>query len=116
MTQRVSRLAALSRPCTFLAVMTCAGQLNGWLRQVSGSVYPAVLAHCAFSMGLAYAVLCTTSTNPDAVAELGREAGIATLVVVAAAAVWVSTWRTTTTATTAPPVELVEAQPTGLYK
>jgi CAAX protease family protein len=77
----------------FLAVLTAAGQIYGWLREVSGSVYPAVLAHCAFNMGLAYAVLCTTSSNPGAVAALGREAGIATLVVVAAAAVWVSTWR-----------------------
>jgi hypothetical protein len=29
----------------FLADFTCAGQLYGWLRQVSGSVYPAVLTH-----------------------------------------------------------------------
>jgi membrane protease YdiL (CAAX protease family) len=82
----------------FLAVMTCAGQVYGWLRQVSGSVYPAVLTHTAFNMGLAVAAVSATTTNPDTVAALGREAGIVTLVVLAAAALWVSTWRTSTPA------------------
>ena len=48
----------------FLAVMTCAGQVYGWLRQVSGSVYPAVLTHAAFNFGLGVAVLCVTTGNP----------------------------------------------------
>jgi membrane protease YdiL (CAAX protease family) len=80
----------------FLAVFSCAGQIYGWLRQVSGSVYPAVLTHVAFNTGLAFVVVAATTTRPDAVAVLGREAGIATLVVIAAVAVWASTWRTGT--------------------
>jgi membrane protease YdiL (CAAX protease family) len=94
----------------FLAVATCGGQLYGWLREVTGSVYPAVITHCAFNMGLTVAVYSTVTSNPDAVAELGREAGIATLVVAAAAALWVSTWRTAGPVTT-PAVEPAGAQP-----
>jgi uncharacterized protein len=97
----------------FLAVITCAGQLYGWLRQVSGSVYPAVLTHTAFNMGLTVAVFSATTTNPDAVAALGREAGIVTLVVVAAAALWVSTWRTSTPAAS-PVVAPTGAQSTSV--
>ena len=80
----------------FVAVLTCAGQFYGWLRETTGSVYPAVLAHAAFNMGLGIAVLSTTTGNPGAVAALGREAGIATFVLVAATAMWVSTWHTRT--------------------
>jgi CAAX protease family protein len=86
----------------FLVVITCAGQVYGWLREVSGSVYPAVLAHVAFNFGLGVAVLCVTTGNPDAVATLGREAGIVTLVLVAAAALWVATWRTEAAPATVP--------------
>ena len=75
----------------FLAVLTGAGQIYGWLREVSGSVYPAVLTHAVFNFGLGVIVLCTTTANPDAVAALGREAGIVTLVVLAAVALWITT-------------------------
>jgi membrane protease YdiL (CAAX protease family) len=75
----------------FLAVLTCAGQFYGWLRVATGSVYPAVLAHAAFNLGLGLVVAATATANPDAVAALGREAGIVTLVVTAAAIWWVTT-------------------------
>jgi uncharacterized protein len=88
-------MTSKARP--FLAILACAGQLYGWLREVSGSVYPAVLTHAAFNFGLGFAVLCVSTGNPDLVAALGREAGIVTLVVIAATALWVSRWRTTTT-------------------
>jgi membrane protease YdiL (CAAX protease family) len=78
--------------------MTCAGQIYGWLREVTGSVYPAVLTHAAFNFGLSVAGLCTITDSPDAVATMGREAGIATLVLMVAAALWVATWRTRTVA------------------
>ena len=92
----------------FLAVMTCAGQFYGWLRQATGSVYPAVLTHYAFNTGLSFAGYIAFTTKPDAVAELGREAGVATLVLIAATALWVSTWRSTAPAVTTP-VEQVGA-------
>jgi uncharacterized protein len=75
----------------FLAVLTCAGQFYGWLRDSTGSVYPAVLAHVAFNSGLGLVVASTATANPDAVAALGREAGIVTLVVLVAAVLWVTT-------------------------
>jgi membrane protease YdiL (CAAX protease family) len=80
----------------FLAVLTCSGPVYGRLRQVSGSVYPAVLTHTAFNLGLGIAAYCAATDRPDAVAVVGREAGVATLVVVAAAALWITTWRTGT--------------------
>jgi uncharacterized protein len=95
----------------FLAVLTCAGQLYGWLRETTGSVYPAVLTHAAFNTGLSFAAYSAVTTDPDAVAELGREAGIATLVVIAAAALWISV-RRSATATGTPVVEPAGAQPT----
>jgi membrane protease YdiL (CAAX protease family) len=88
----------------FLAVMTCAGQIYGWLRETTGSVYPAVLTHAAFNFGLIVAVLCSTTDSPDAVAAMGREAGIVTLVLMVAAALWVATWRTRTARADAEPV------------
>jgi membrane protease YdiL (CAAX protease family) len=81
----------------FLGVTTCAGQLYGWLRAATGSVYPAWLTHAVFNFALGYAALCVSTGNPDLLAALGREAGIVTLVLMVAAALWVSTWRTTTT-------------------
>lgn len=84
----------------FLAVFTCAGQLYGWLRQATGSVYPAVLLHSAFNVGLGIAVYGTSTTNPDALAAVGREAGIVTLILVAGVALWSTTWRTKTPAAT----------------
>jgi len=82
----------------FLAVLTCAGQLYGWLRQVTGSIYPAVLMHSAFNTGLSIAVYGTATADPDTVAAVGREAGIVTLVLIAGAALWAATWRTGTPA------------------
>jgi membrane protease YdiL (CAAX protease family) len=95
----------------FLAVFACAGQIYGWLRQISGSVYPAVLTHIAFNMGLGFVVIAVSTTHPDAVAVLGREAGIATLVVIAAVAMWTSTRRTGSPAASPPaiPVRVLPA-------
>jgi membrane protease YdiL (CAAX protease family) len=89
----------------FLAVLTCAGQFYGWLREATGSVYPAVLAHAAFNLGLGLVVAATATANPDAVAALGREAGIVTLVVTAAAVFWVTTRRSRPIAALADDVE-----------
>lgn len=92
----------------FLAVLTCAGQVYGWLRRVSGSIYPAVLTHVAFDMGLTFASLAALTTHPGAVAALGREAGIATLVAIAAVAMW------TTTRGTGSPTASAPAAPVGV--
>jgi uncharacterized protein len=77
----------------FLAVLTCAGQLYGWIREISGSVYPVVIMHTSFNMGLTIAVIATATGSPGTVALVGREAGVVTLAAVAAAALWVSTRR-----------------------
>lgn len=75
----------------FLGVLTCAGQLYAWLRQVSGSIYPVVLTHAMFNTGLSIVEAGTSTGDPGTVAMIGREGGIATLVVLAVAAVWAAT-------------------------
>lgn len=77
----------------FLAVMTCSGPVYGWLRETTGSVWPAVLAHASFNWCLGAADYTVTTSDPDAVAVLGREAGIATLIAIALAASWLTTRR-----------------------
>ena len=74
----------------FLAVITVSGPLYGWLRRASGSVYPAVLAHASFNWVLFVLSYAVATSDPDAVAAIGREAGIATLVALLAATVWLA--------------------------
>lgn len=76
----------------FLGVLTCSGPVYAWVRLASGSIYPAVVLHAAFNWGLGVIDVVVVTRHPAAVAALGREAGIATLVVLAAVAVWSSTW------------------------
>lgn len=83
----------------FLAVLTCAGVVYGRLRELSGSVYPAVLLHMAFNFGLGLAEDNVTTTAADMVAQIGREGGIITLTVLVLATVWF-VWRYPTPVTT----------------
>jgi membrane protease YdiL (CAAX protease family) len=75
----------------FLAVFTASGPVYGWLRRTTGSVYPAVLAHASFNWVLGVVSYTVVTADPDTVAAIGREAGIATLVALVAAAVWLTT-------------------------
>ena len=86
----------------FLGVLTASGPLYGWLRRSSGSVWPAVVSHGVFNWALGGFTVVVTTTDPDAVAALGREAGIATLIALAAATLWVTTRRDTGTTTPEP--------------
>lgn len=74
-------------PC-FLALLTCAGVVYGRLRELSGSVYPAVLLHTAFNWGLGRAAESATTTAPDTVAVLGGEGGVITVVMLVLATAW----------------------------
>lgn len=62
----------------FLAVMSTAGGLYGWLRLHSGSVWTAVIAHGAVNLGLDVIENGWTPTS-GTVALIGRETGVATL-------------------------------------
>jgi membrane protease YdiL (CAAX protease family) len=77
----------------FLALLTAAGALYGWLRDSSGSVWPAVITHAAFNLGLGVIADTWTTTDPGTVALVGRETGIATLGLVVIAAVVVHSRR-----------------------
>jgi membrane protease YdiL (CAAX protease family) len=63
----------------FLAILTAAGSLYGWLRDSSGSMWPAVITHAAFNLVLGVIADTWTTTEPGTIALIGRETGIATL-------------------------------------
>jgi len=63
----------------FLGVLTTAGVIYGWLRDVSGSVWPAAATHAAFNLALGIAVDTRPTGDIDTVVLLGRETGLATL-------------------------------------
>lgn len=71
----------------FLAILTAAGSLYGWLRDSSDSVWPAVITHAAFNLVLGVIADIWTTTEPGTVALVGRETGIATLGALVIAAV-----------------------------
>jgi membrane protease YdiL (CAAX protease family) len=76
----------------FLGVLTTAGVLYGWMRDRSGSVWPAVVSHTAFNVALNVFADAFPARDVDTVALVGRETGIATLglLVLSAAFVTVS--------------------------
>jgi membrane protease YdiL (CAAX protease family) len=79
----------------FLAVLTTAGALYGWMRDVTGSVWPAVVTHAVFNMTLNVVADTRPTTDIDTVVLLGRETGIATLGALVVAAVFLTTTRRT---------------------
>ena len=69
------------------------------------SVLKSVVTHGVFNWTLAVISVVVTTSHPDAVAALGREAGIATLITLAAATLWLTTRRDPgATVPEAPPV------------
>ena len=79
----------------FLAVLTTAGALYGWLRDVSGSIWPAVVTHGAFNFVLNIAVDTRPTNDLDTVALIGHETGVATLGLLVLSAVFLSATRRT---------------------
>lgn len=63
----------------FLGVLTSAGALYAWLRERSGSVWPAVITHAAFNLFVGVVADAFVTSDPDRVALIGRETGVATL-------------------------------------
>lgn len=93
----------------FLAVMTTAGVLYGWLRDVTGSIWPAVVTHAAFNLTLNVVTQARPASDIDTVALIGRETGVATLGLLVVAAVYLAT---TTHRTPAP--QVAEPAPAAL--
>ena len=63
----------------FLGVLTSAGALYGWLRERTGSVWPAVITHAWFNLAVGVVADVFVTSDPDRVAVVGRETGVATL-------------------------------------
>jgi membrane protease YdiL (CAAX protease family) len=78
----------------FLAVLTTAGVLYGWLRDRSGSVWPAAVTHTVFNVTLGIIFNVFPSDDLDTVVLVGRETGIATLGLLVLAAAFLTTRRT----------------------
>jgi membrane protease YdiL (CAAX protease family) len=76
----------------FLAVLTGAGVLYGYLRDRSGSTWPAVLAHGTFNAVLGVLAGAAVSVDPLRTAYLTGESGVFTLAAVIVMA-WVLTVR-----------------------
>jgi uncharacterized protein len=70
----------------FLAVLTGAGVIYGYLRSMSGSLWPVVIAHGTFNAVLGVISTAAVVTDPTAAAYLTGETGIFTLAGVLVAA------------------------------
>jgi uncharacterized protein len=78
----------------FLAVLTVAGILYGYLRNASGSLWPVVIAHGTFNAVLGVLAGAAAAANPTTVAYLTGETGVFTLLALIILA-WVLTRRST---------------------
>jgi len=92
----------------FLAVLTTAGALYGWMRDVTGSIWPAVVTHAVFNLTLNVVTDTRPSTDVDTLVLIGRETGIATLGALIVAAVFLTTTRR------APAPQVAEPAPVAL--
>ncbi len=63
----------------FLALLTTAGVIYGWLRSVSSSLWPVVLAHGTFNAVLGTAMDSTRGADENTMAYLTGETGVFTL-------------------------------------
>ena len=63
----------------FLAVLTVAGILYGYLRNASGSLWPVVIAHGTFNAVLGTLAGAAVAANPNTAAYLTGETGVFTL-------------------------------------
>jgi len=79
----------------FLAVLTAAGVLYGYLRNESGSLWPVVIAHGTFNAVLGVLAGAAVADNPTLAAYLTGETGVFTLLAVVIVA-WVLMKRSAT--------------------
>jgi membrane protease YdiL (CAAX protease family) len=79
----------------FLAILTAAGVLYGYLRNASGSLWPVVIAHGTFNAVLGVLAGAAVADNPTTAAYLTGETGVFTLVALVILA-WVLTRRSAT--------------------
>ena len=63
----------------FLGLLTTAGVIYGWLRAVSASLWPVIVAHGTFNAVLGTAVDSTSGHNENTLAYLTGETGVFTL-------------------------------------
>jgi uncharacterized protein len=64
----------------FLAILTVAGILYGYLRNASGSLWPVVIAHGTFNAVLGTLAGAAVTENPTTAAYLTGETGVFTLI------------------------------------
>jgi membrane protease YdiL (CAAX protease family) len=72
----------------FLATLTAAGVIYGYLRLTTGSVWPAVLLHSTWNAVWALLAYLTVASSPLATEYLAGESGILTLLATAVVAGW----------------------------
>jgi uncharacterized protein len=75
----------------FLAILTVAGILYGYLRNASGSLWPVVIAHGTFNAVLGALAGAAVIDNPNTAAYLTGETGVFTLLALIILASWLAT-------------------------
>jgi uncharacterized protein len=75
----------------FLAILTVAGILYGYLRNASGSLWPVVIAHGTFNAVLGALAGAAVIDNPNTAAYLTGETGVFTLLALIILASWLTT-------------------------
>ena len=78
----------------FLAILTVAGILYGYLRNESGSLWPVVIAHGTFNAVLGVLAGAAVVANPTTAAYITGETGVFTLIALIIVA-WILTRRST---------------------
>ena len=68
----------------FMAVLTMAGVFYGYLRHVTRSVWPVVLAHASFNEAMGRFGSITTADDPALLEYIGGESGLITVIVLLA--------------------------------
>jgi membrane protease YdiL (CAAX protease family) len=73
----------------FLLLLVLAGFVYGYLRLVTGSLWPAVLLHASFNETLAQTASVTRAPDPALLEYLGAESGLLTLAATALVVLWI---------------------------
>jgi membrane protease YdiL (CAAX protease family) len=73
----------------FLLLLTLAGFVYGYLRLVTGSLWPVVLLHASFNETLAQTASVTRTADPALLEYLGAESGLLTIAGTALVVLWI---------------------------
>ncbi len=74
----------------FLVILTLAGIVYGYLRQLTGSIWPAVILHATFNEAINQFQGITTAPDPAMLEYMGAESGVFTILGAAVLVYWIA--------------------------